>query len=166
MSLISDEMRAIVGRPLRRAVSFPIAAADIRRWAAAVHWPEPPPRRYWDEAHAARLGGLAAPEDFNPFAWMTAEPSPDAPRIAMTGFSEAELGVAPPPFKAMLLTEIRARHGAPMRPGDVIEGVWRIAAYAEREGRMGLTLYTTLAQELTNQRGEWVRTVESVFARY
>ena len=52
------------------------------------------------------------------------------------------------------------------KPGDVIRCVWKITDYMEREGRMGLMLYTTLSQELTNQRGEWVRTVDSVFARY
>ena len=29
-----------------------------------------------------------------------------------------------------------------------------------------IVLYTTLSQEFTNQRGEWVRTLDSVFARY
>lgn len=166
MSWITDEMRGIVGKVMREAVSYPIALSDIRKWAMAVYWPEPPPRQYWDEDYAARFGGIVAPQDFNPLAWMAARPTPDDPPISMSAFRESELGVATPDYKAILLTEIRARHGAPMRPGDVIRCVWKITDYMEREGRMGLMLYTTLSQEFTNQRGEWVRTLDSVFARY
>ncbi|MGE0665014.1 MAG: MaoC family dehydratase N-terminal domain-containing protein [Sphingomonadales bacterium] len=166
MSWITDEMRGIVGKPMREAVSHPVALSDIRKWAIAVYWPEKPPRQYWDEAFAEQFGGIAAPDDFNPFAWATAMPTPDDAPVSMTAFRESELGVETPAYKAILLTEIRARHGVPIRPGDVIRCVWKITDYMEREGRMGLMLYTTLSQEMTNQRGEWVRTVDSVFARY
>ena len=71
-TLISDEMQTIVGTPLNPSTSFPIAASDIRKWAMAVYYPAPPPRLFWDEEYAAatRFGGIVAPEEFNPFAWM------------------------------------------------------------------------------------------------
>src|SRR5262245_6066761 len=74
---ISDAMREAVGRELDRRVSFPISASDIRKWAIAVYYPEPPPRLFWDEEFAAGTahGGIVAPEDFNPFAWMAADPA-------------------------------------------------------------------------------------------
>ena len=52
--------------------SPPIRDSDIRRWALAVYWPEAPPARYWDAAAAATTtaGGIVAPEEFNPFAWL------------------------------------------------------------------------------------------------
>ena len=72
---ITDEMRAAVGRELARMTSYPITDSDIRRWAVAVYYPEEPPRLFWDADYAAgtSFGGIVAPEEFNPFAWMVAE---------------------------------------------------------------------------------------------
>lgn len=168
-SWVTGEMRAIVGAVMRQTVSYPIAVSDIRKWAMATYYPEVPPRLFWDEDYAARTehGGIVAPEDFNPFAWMTEKPSASDPFVAQTGFSESELGVTPPKHRALLLTEIRAAHGkVRMRPGDVIRSTHRIAEYFEREGRMGHMLYTTVSHELVNQHGDWIRTVDSVFVRY
>ena len=49
---------------------------------------KPPPREYWDEEYAATTpaGGIVAPEEFNPFAWMTAA-GPPAPGVARPGAS-------------------------------------------------------------------------------
>lgn len=163
-SIVTDAMRGIVGAVMRESVSYPIAASDIRKWAMAVYYPKTPPRHYWDESVQ---GGIVAPEEFNPFAWMTRKPSPDDPPVSQTAFSEAELGVEPPAYTAILLTEIRVTHsGLCMRPGDVIRSTVRITDYFEREGRMGHMLYTTIADALTNQNGDWIRTNESVFVRY
>lgn len=163
-SLVTDAMRGIVGEVMRSSVSFPVAASDIRKWAMAVYYPDTPPRAFWDESFE---GGIVAPEEFNPFAWMTRQPSPTDPPVSQTAFSEAELGVEPPEYKAILLTEIRVTHsGERMRPGDVIHSTVRITDYFEREGRMGHMLYTTIADALTNQDGAWIRTNESVFVRY
>ena len=168
-SWVTEEMQRIVGVPMRESVSHPVAVSDIRKWAMAVYYPEDPPRLFWDEAYAAgtEFGGVVAPEEFNPFAWSTQKPALTEPKVSQTAFSERELGVAPPAYKAILLTEIRERYGlARIRPGDVIRSVVRISEYFEREGRMGHMLYTTLTNEWHNQADEWVRTTESVFVRY
>src|SRR5712691_12950122 len=70
---ISDEMTAIVGVEYGGLKSFPIDRADIRKWALAVYYPEKAPRLFWDEEYAKSTpyGGIVAPEDFNPFGWMT-----------------------------------------------------------------------------------------------
>ncbi len=72
---ISEAMQAAIGGELSRSTSFPITDSDIRRWAVAIYYPEDPPRLFWDADYAAqtRYGGLVAPEEFNPFAWMTAD---------------------------------------------------------------------------------------------
>src|SRR3954447_6358297 len=72
-SHITPQMLDLVGLELRSATSFPITDSDIRRWAIAVYYPEPAPRLFWDAAYAAGTvhGGIVAPEDFNPFAWLT-----------------------------------------------------------------------------------------------
>jgi hypothetical protein len=168
-SLVTDEMRSIVGSVMRESLSHPVALSDIRKWAIAVYYPEAPPRQFWDEEYAAttQFGGIVAPEEFNPFAWSTAQPSLTDPKVAQTAFSEDELGIRPPKYKAILLAEIREQYGrARIRSGDVIRSVVRISEYFERNGRMGPMLYTTLSNGWHNQSDEWVRTTESVFVRY
>ena len=63
------------------SVSLPISASDIARWAMAVHWPEPPPPRYWAETF------VVAPDEFNPFAWVTQRPTPADPHVMQTAFT-------------------------------------------------------------------------------
>src|SRR5260370_3358554 len=102
---ISDGMRSLVGREMRRWVSFPVSTPDIRRWAIAVYYPECPPGRFWDAEAAAvsRYGAIVAPEDFNPFAWMVAQPKgqstmaavPDNPDAIENGFHAAGPGLKP-----------------------------------------------------------------------
>jgi len=172
-TLISDEMRSIIGVVIEEETSYPIAASDIRRWALAVYHPEIPPPEFWDEDHplTAALGGIVAPDEFNPLAWITKRPGPrhhDRDEVvAKVGAFEEALGVESPEFRALLQGEIRARYGeARMRPGDVIHSATSITEYSEREGRMGLQLYTTLSEVLTNQNRDWVKTVDTVFVRY
>ena len=107
-----------------------------------------------------------APEEFNPFAWMAADPPPKR-REPPRGAYETQLGVAPPPTKVNMQSQIRVGYsGMRMRPGDVIRSTRRITEYFEREGRMGLQLYTTIALELVNQRDEWIKTLETVYVRW
>ena len=77
-SLLTDDMRAAVGQEFRWVTSFPISANEIRRWAIVLYYPRTPPPLFWDDEYASttRFGGIVAPEDFNPFAWMTADPRP------------------------------------------------------------------------------------------
>lgn len=167
-SYITDEMRGLVGRPMRHEVSFPIAASDIRKWAMAIYFPEIPPRHFWDEDYAAATiwRGIVAPEEFNPFAWMAREPGPQRGQTSHGAF-EAAFGLEPPPFRAVLQVEKRARYsGARMRPGDVISATHFISEYFEREGRFGLQLYTTITDRYVNQRGEHIRDLDTVFMRY
>jgi len=167
---ISDDMRAAVGREVRRAVSYPVSESDIRRWAIAVYYPAQPPRRFWDikAAAASRYGGIVAPEDFNPFAWMTAEPE-GASMMASAGNPdslEVSLGIAGPGLKNVLNGGLQVEYGVPMRPGDVITSVMSLAEYRERPGSLGLMLFTTSRTVWTNQNGETVKTSLGTVIRY
>jgi N-terminal half of MaoC dehydratase len=168
---ITPAMRDVVGLELRRSTSFPITDSDIRRWALAVYYPDPAPRLFWDAEYAAGTshGGIVAPEEFNPFAWMT-PPDPDEheqPPLA-TGFVSPEetLGLPPAPTTSLINGGTEVDYGVRMRPGDVITSVSRLAGYSEREGRLGLMLFTTTEDTWTNQRGETVKTSRSTLIRY
>jgi len=171
VTLISGAMQAAVGRELSRAVSYPISVSDIRKWAIAVYYPEEPPRLFWDEAYAATTvhRGIVAPEEFNPFAWMTAEPSGVPPSGASRvdpDRTERLLGIEPPGLKFMLNGGIDVEYGVRMRPGDVITSVQSLAGYREREGRLGQMLFSTSENVWTNQRGEVVRRYQGTVIRY
>jgi hypothetical protein len=166
---VSDAMRAAVGSTLGRRVSYPVTDSDIRRWALAVHWPEPAPRLFWDAGYVAgtRLGGIVAPEDFNPFAWMVAEQS-EAGGADLNDPDRTELllGVAGPGLKFQLNGGIETEYGERIRPGDVITSVNRLASYTEREGRLGLMLFTVTEDTWTNQVGATVKRLRNTLIRY
>jgi acyl dehydratase len=162
-SYVSQQMRECVGRELDRRVSYPITSSDIRKWAVATYYPELPPQRFW-----AAPGGSpqseapAAPEDFNPFAWLIAEPAGPPPSLRDP---EEVLGIPGPDAAVRLRGGMSVEYGVPMRGGDVITSVRRLGGYDERNGRRGRMLLTTVADTWTNQRDELVKNFEFTFIR-
>ena len=169
-SNITAAMRDAVGRQLTRRVSFPVAESDIRRWAIAVYYPQEPPRRFWDEAYAksTRYGGIVAPEDFNPFAWMAAEHEGASSEGGDNDPDNTELmlGIPGAGLKFQLNGGMEVDYGAPVRPGDVITSVNRLSGYTEREGRLGLMLFTTMEDSWANQQGDLVKRTRLTLIRY
>lgn len=169
-SNITAAMRDAVGRQLTRRVSFPVAESDIRRWAIAVYYPQEPPRRFWDEAYAksTRYGGIVAPEDFNPFAWMAAEE--ELPSVELgdndPDRTELMLGIPGAGLKFQLNGGMEVDYGTPVRPGDIITSVNRLSGYTEREGRLGLMLFTTMEDSWVNQDGDLVKRTRLTLIRY
>jgi hypothetical protein len=154
-ALLRDDMQGLVGTTMETAVSFPVTASDIRRWAIAVYYPDPPPRRYRDRPDA----DLVAPDDFNPFAWgprhRTFAAGPAAEATYDVGAPERRLGVEPPPHTQLLNGGLLAEYTAVgIRPGDVITSTSAIVEYVEREGRAGPMLFTTVESRWVNQRDE------------
>jgi hypothetical protein len=169
-SYLTPELLALVGREVRRTTSFPIADSDVRRWAIAVYHPQRAPRLFWDAEYAAGTvhGGIVAPEDFNPFAWMaqsTVLAAPDGEGGAQS-VPEALLGATVPPTTAMVNGGLEVEYGVRMRPGDVITSVSTVGEYKEREGRLGLMLFSSTVDTWTNQRGETVKTSRNTLIRY
>ncbi len=167
---ISADMQGAIGREISRKVSFPIAESDIRRWSIAIYYPEEPRRLFWDAEYARGTGhgGIVAPEDFNPFAWMTQD---GFKKTASTGtvdpdFLEQSLGIKGPGLKFMLNGGMETDYGVRMRPQDVITSVTRLHSYKEREGRLGLMLFSTNEDTWTNKNGEVVKKTRSTLIRY
>jgi hypothetical protein len=166
---ITPQMRSVIGLPFRETVSYPVSASDIRRWAIAVYFPELPPRLYWDEeyAGASPLGGIVAPEDFNPFAWATAVPEL-APREESFDwdYTETRLGVKGPGLATNLNAGSQTRYGPRIRPGDVIRSTSHVLSYTEKQGRMGIMLLTVIRSTWLNQHGETVKETDQTSIRY
>jgi N-terminal half of MaoC dehydratase len=177
-SVITDDMRSILGISLGGSISYPITDSDIRKWAIAVYYPDPAPRLFWDADYAKTTpyGGIVAPEEFNPFAWgaretFTVEPPkpalPPDPALVAVGASEHRYGVQPPDLRHALNGGVEVEHTTVrMRPGDVITSRPAIVDYSEREGRLGLMLFTTSESRWTNQRDELVRIDRMTLIRY
>ena len=170
-TLINEQMKAAIGTEMRRRVSFPVDPSDIRRWAVAVYYPEPPPAYFWDEdaAAATRHKGIVAPEEFNPFAWMTASdtsPTGEQPESHDANGIEKRLGITSPGLSYRLNGGVDVEYGVRMRPGDVITAVFRLAGYTERIGRLGPMLFTVVEDTWTNQHGELVKRNRSTLIRY
>lgn len=169
-SNITAAMREAIGNQLTRRVSFPVAESDIRRWAIAVYYPQEPPRQFWDEAYAksTRYGGIVAPEDFNPFAWMAAESEEPPAEIGENDPDRTELmlGIPGAGLKFQLNGGLAVEYGTRMRPGDVITSVNRLSGYTEREGRLGLMLFTVMEDSWTNQEDELVKRTTMTLIRY
>jgi hypothetical protein len=167
---ITEEMTAAIGREFAPRTSLPISIADIRKWALAVYYPERPPRLYLDEAYAATtsFGGIVAPDEFNPFAWMTADALEAEPTTTAGDIGpERAIGVASPRTTGMLNGGMECSYtGVRMRPGDVIVSVDALVDYKERPGRLGLMLFTTTEQRWTNQEGALVKTQRDILIRY
>ncbi|MDA8046679.1 MAG: MaoC family dehydratase N-terminal domain-containing protein [Actinomycetota bacterium] len=167
---ISADMQKVVGSELSRMVSYPISESDVRKWALAIYYPEEPPARFWDQDAAAGspAGGIVAPEDFNPFAWLRAQPRGVSRSSAATDADSTErsLGIEGPHLMNQLNGGVSVEYGAPMRPGDVITSVTRLGQYSEREGSLGLMLFTPMETTWTNQGGEMVKRQTLVLIRY
>lgn len=159
---ISDAMRKAVGTELGRSVSHPVSNSDIRRWALAVYWPEQPPATFLDGET------LTAPEEFNAFAWAVASRSSVGTKSAVfdPDDNERQIGIEGPGLKKILNGGVKVSYGVPIQTGDVITSVRTLGEYAEREGRLGLMLFSTNDDTWTNQRGEFVKRTSMTLIRY
>jgi len=158
---VSDAMRGALGNLLTRRTSYPVAESDIRKWALAVYWPQRPPRAFLDASRA--------PEDFNPFAWAVAT-TESTGRLAADANAadrtELLAGVPGPGLQFQLNGGLETEYGAPIRPGDVITSENRLDSYSEREGKLGLMLFTVTEDTWTNQDDVVVKRSRMTLIRY
>lgn len=134
--------------------------SDIRRWAIAVYWPEPPPRRYLDAgaAAASRAGRLVAPQELNPFAW--APPPP----VMLDGHAEADHDPgasrgarAVPEGARRLFGGCRLEFGVPIGVGDVVRRRTCLEGWTTKASGAGEMVLVDHLHEWRNHRDEMVR---------
>jgi acyl dehydratase len=147
-----------IGRTLPPVAAPAVGANDIARWATATYWPERPPAIYTDAAaaEATPWGGIVAPRDFDPFAWM-----PDRPWAG-----DWLRGMSAEPGHRVLNGGQRNRYAAPIRPGDVISCTRRFVDAVERDTKRGPMIFFTSEFEWTNQDGQAVRLAEQTTIYY
>lgn len=147
-----------IGRTLPPVAAPPVGANDIARWAAATYWPERPPAVYVDADAAAATpwGGIVAPRDFDPFAWMADRP----------WSGDWLFGMGTEPGQRVLNGGQWNRYAAPIRPGDVISVTRRFVDVVERDTKRGPMVFFTSEFRWTNQDGALVRLAEQTTIYY
>lgn len=147
-----------IGRTLPPVAAPAVGANDIARWAIATYWPEPPPAVYLDADAAADTpwGGIVAPRDFDPFAWM--------PKRPWAG--DWLWGMGTEPGKRLLNGGQRNVYHQPIRPGDVISVTRRFVDVVERETKRGPMVFFTSEFRWENQDGALVRIGEQTTIYY
>lgn len=147
-----------IGRTLPPVAAPAVGANDIARWTIATYWPEPAPVEYVDVGVAERSpwGGIVAPRDFDPFAWM--------PNRPWSG--DWLWGMGTEPGTRVLNGGQHNRYGEPIRPGDVISVIRRFVDVVERETKRGPMVFFTSEFVWRNQQGALVRLGEQTTIYY
>jgi acyl dehydratase len=149
-TFLDDKTISLLGQPTDPVVSLPVDANDIRRWAMAVYYPDAPPPALFDleVAESTPWGGLTAPRDFNPFAWVREFHPESYPWMRGMGTEPGTRG---------LNGGQRSWYFAPIRPGDVITCVATLVDAYEKDGKSGPMMFLIDESRWTNQRGELVK---------
>jgi acyl dehydratase len=157
-TFLTQETIDKIGRVLPAVAAPAVGANDVARWAIATYWPEPPPARYLDADAAAKgaWGGIVAPRDFDPFAWM--------PKRPWAG--DWLWGMGAEPGKRVLNGGQHNRYFEPIRPGDVISVTRRFVDVVERDTKRGPMVFFTSEFRWENQHGAVVRVGEQTTIYY
>lgn len=158
--LITEEMRSAVGSELVRQTAPPIAPSDVRRWALACYYPEHPPLRFLDGPEQE------VPEEFNPFAWHPAVALARDPSMSVLDRLESGIGLPRVATSHGVHGGIRTRYLARMHVGQVLERVWTLEGYTEKQGRTGRLLFTVIGDRWADVDGSPVRHSELTIVRY
>ena len=147
--MITGEIRACIGIQSQPTV-IEIERSMIKRFAEAIEDPNP---LWQDEEYArnARNGGIVAPPGFL-ISLMMRGPMPELP---------FEL-----PFTRLLDGGGEWEYFKPIRPGDVITVVTRLADVMEREGKMGTMVFLVTETTWKNQRNELIARSRGTSIRY
>ncbi len=146
-TFLTDEVRQRALGLQSGPATLEVEKGAVARFAEAVGDPSP---LFNDEAAArkTRLGGLVAPPTFLRSLRLERPTVPDAP------------------FEKLLDGGSDWEYFEPVRVGDHITGVVRIADLWERSGRLGTMLFTVLEFTYTNQLGELVATQRNTLIYY
>jgi hypothetical protein len=157
-TFLTQETVDKIGRTLAPVAAPAVGVNDIARWATATYWPERPPSVYVDADSAASTpwGGIVAPRDFDPFAWM-----PERPWSGDWLF-----GMGVEPGWRVLNGGQWNRYAALIRPGDVISVTRRFVDVVERETKRGPMVFFTSEFRWANQVGALVRLAEQTTIYY
>lgn len=146
-SLITPEIRAMVGQEVFLPGTEPVEKGIIKRYTVAVGDPNP---LYRDEEYArkTRHGGIIAPPTFvfDANHRIEAEVGEDGRPLARVKL--------PPPLNRIARAGNEYEFHKPARPGDIISARRKITNIFEKEGRTGGLVFVEYETTYTNQKQE------------
>ena len=147
-SVISKEMREYIGKELEPRV-FEIEAGAIRKLAKAVGDPNP---LWQDRAYAKKTeyGDIIGSPTFVAFLKVD---------------SMGVLFALECPLFGILDGGIEIEYGVPMKPGDVITGIPKLANVIEKESKSGMMLFMIIETTYKNQKGQMAVITRQTFIR-
>jgi len=153
-SLITDELRALIGVPWEPAV-FKIEEGAIQRYAQAIGDPNP---MFNDPEYArmTRHGRLLAPPGF------TGWPVREARAKEKLFDTLIKAGGPPRILDAGVEFEFFETIGA----GDILTATLSVAGITERDTRLGRTVFTTAETSYVNQKGDLVLRSRSTLMQF
>ncbi len=140
-SLITEEMRAAIGKPLNSGGPFEVEKGTIRNMAEAMNYLNP---LYLDEAYARSKGhsSVLAP--------------PMLPTYDLQLSAPLEVLKFPFPVVAVLHGSDEWEFMADVHAGDVLTPQGKLLNLTEKDGNRGKMLFITSEITYTNQRDEVV----------
>ncbi len=149
-SCITDELRSLLGTELGRG-EYEIEKGMIRSLARAS-LDENPAYQDNEESRAGHHGGMIAPPAI---VWPIIPPQMNW-YVTQYDF----------PLKRLLNAGFEQQFYGPIRPGDILTGVVRLAALEEKEGRIGHMVFFHFDVAWTNQHAKKVMTLRQSFIKY
>ena len=142
-----EQLTKLIGKTAD-VVIFEVEKGAIKKFADAVGDRNP---LYWDEEYAgsSRYGSLIAPPGFFgwPIRWTRA--SPNYTELCQeVGDAAAQAG-----YGRLLDGAIEYEFFRPVRAGDTLAAMERIANIVEREGKAGKMVFVVREVTYTNQKG-------------
>ena len=151
--MIPEEVTKLMGKT-GDIMIMDVEKGAIKRYADAVGDYNP---LYWDEEYAknSRYGSIIAPPGF--FGWPTRRTgaTPTFPTFAKL-LDEAAATLAQAGYNRALDGGIVYEFFQPIRAGDILTALPRIASVSEREGKSGKMLFSIIETTYTNQNGDLV----------
>ena len=154
-SLITDEVKAMIGRESEPITGYEVSEHEIRRYCHAVDDINP---LYLDkrEAEKSVYGGIVAPPLFHSIPFATSLP--------LSELREDGLPAARPGSPIVPLKVTRTMFGGtevefirPVRPGDILTSTTKIDDIYERTGRSETNMVFVIRETIfTDQKGEVV----------
>jgi acyl dehydratase len=147
MSLLTKELRALIGASRSYTAPEELGRAAIRYFALAIG-SDNPVYTSDEAARAAGHDGIVAPPTLIFESNQYANQPRDADGFAGHGWE------LPVPGARLVRGGNSYEFGRPVRPADVITVTWRLAGMTERAGAAGPMLIVTSVATYTDQHGE------------
>ena len=157
--MLPDEVTKLIGKT-GDIMILEVEKGAIKRYADAVDDRNP---LYWDEEYArnSRYGSIVAPPGF--FGWPTSWTG-SQPDMLKAG-NEATAALAQAGYSRGLDAGAEFEFFRPVRAGDVLVALERIADISMGEGKAGKMVFMVIEITYTNQNGELVAKAHRTFIR-